>query len=60
MRPLGAIAPVVKVSIREGNGGGRGRMNSGESRENREREVHENKCPGNVVCFDGEVVNEES
>lgn len=23
------------------------------------REVHENKCPGNVVCFDGEVVNEE-
>lgn len=22
-------------------------------------EFYENKCPGNVVCLDGEVVNEE-
>ena len=50
MRLLGAIAPVVRlVSGKEGGE----RMGKGR------RDVHENKSPGNVVCFDGEVVNEE-
>lgn len=33
-------------------GGKNGERMGGES-------FYENKCPGNVVCFDGEVVNEE-